>query len=263
MTNKYQMNDLLNKIRKQLEIQDDAECFHAEIAGIRTEFEPCGEELLLLRTEYMELELRPGNINDSHNKLIDMFEFGETVYKQFNFDHSVCIFAFLSEDIDKSKKPPEPFAFNFVLKVYKHLHHIEDTADRFQMNYEGAALELESVSEDEIVIRWDRGELCASSFLPYPDKLLAQDREYFDENITLSNYSKVAVLKRAHIDEHTDHEGMLAALKLLLSYYHGLLIRTDLYRVIECIDNSLAYRQNDAEVDGIRYAVYVDPSAMI
>jgi len=263
MTNKYKMNDLLNKIRMRLEIQDDAECFHADIAGIRTEFETCGEELLILRTEYMELELRPGYMDDQHNMLIDMFEFGETVYKQFNLDHSVVIFAFLSEDIDKSKKPPEPFPFNFVLKVYKHLHHIEDTADRFQMNYEGAALELESVSEDEIVIRWDGGEVFASSFLPYPDKLLAQDREYFYENITLSNYSKVAVLERAHIDEHTNHEGMLAALKLLLSYYHGLLIRADLHEVIEGIDNSLTYRQNDAAIDGVCYAVYVDPSAMM
>lgn len=263
MTSKYKMNDLLNKIRKRLEIQDDADCFHADIEGIRTEFEVYGEERLILRTEHMELELLPGYVNDHHNRLIDMFEFRETVYKQFNLDHPVMISAFLSEDIDKTKKPPEPFPFNFVLKVYKHLHHIEDTADWFQMDYEGAALELESVSEDEIVIRWDGGELFASSFHSYPDKLLAQNTEYFYENATLSNYSKVAVLERAYIDEQTDYEGMLAALKLLLSYYHGLLIRADLHEVIDGIDNSLAYRQNDAEVDGIRYAVYVDPSAMM
>jgi len=166
-------------------------------------------------------------------------------------------------DIDKTKKP-KPYPFNFVLKVYKHFHHIEDTADKFQMDYEGTALELESVSQDEIAIRWDGGEVFARTFLPLPDKLLAQNREYFDENITLSNYSKVAVIEKAHIEGRTDQEGLLAALKLLLSYYHGLLIRADLNAVIEGIDsNHLAYRQNDAEADGIRYAVYVEPGAMM
>lgn len=217
----------------------------------------------MLRTECMELELRPGCVNENHNKLIDMFELGDTEYKQFNLDHPIIIISgFLSEDIVKAKKPTS-FPFNFVLKVYKSIHDIEDTGDRFRMEYEGVVLELESVSTDEIVIRSGDAQVFARSFHPYSDKLLARNKRYFQENINLSNFSKVAVLEQAHVGTGTDHESMKAALKLLLSYYHGLFIRTDLQAVIDGIDNSLAYRQEDADVDGIRYAVYLEPSSMM
>ncbi|MFF2890690.1 hypothetical protein [Paenibacillus sp. NPDC057967] len=262
MTARYKMDDLLAHIRARLGIDEETNLFYGNIDGIRTEFKKLSEEQLMLRTECMELELRPGYVNEDHNKLIHMLEPVDTVYKEFNLDHPVKIISgFLSEDIDKTKKPTS-FPFNFVLKVYKSFHDIEDTADRFQMNYEGSVLELESMSEDEIVIRWDGGEVFARSFLPYSDKLLAQNSEYFYENMTLSNYSKVAVLYRAHADEQTDRDGLLAALKLLLSYYHGLLIRIELPTVMEIVER-LAYRQNDVEIDNIRYAVYLEPGSMM
>ncbi|REK69151.1 hypothetical protein [Paenibacillus paeoniae] len=262
MTTKYKLDDLLDIIRKRLEIQDDADCFHANIAGIQTAFEKKGAEELVITTDFMYMTLHPGQVNEHHNKLIEMVEFGHTEYKEpLNLDHPIEIAAFLSDDLDETKKS-QSSPFNFVLKVWKHRYDIEDVADKFEMIFEETHLELESVSEDEIVIRANGAEVYAHSFESYADKLLEQDQGIIYEQIHLSITGKVAVIDSWHIPSERSAIAVSTVLNFLVTYYHSILIKANLMHSAEII-RSRNIRSDDVIIDGVSYEVYLGPSAMI
>jgi len=148
--------------------------------------------------------------------------------------------------------------FDFFLKVVK--HNLKYAGEYTHMNVEFGGLNaiLEKKTENRISIR-SQG---ASLFIESSQDLLGRcEDEIFENNINLSNFTRVVVVRDIVCDDSPGLTELTAIVELLFTYFHMILAEENNDSPILKI--SRAMRMDNIEIEDKVYMVLCDPGSIV